>query len=137
MAQADLDGLAPQEVAVLLVDFQNDFCHPDIAAGHAPTNTANAQTAARANDFARQAAALGVHVIYTQQILNPSHLTPRQRQWETEEDGRCIDGSWGAELFVPPVPGSTTVRKYRYDIWQSQEFVDLVDAQGIHGLVIS
>lgn len=136
MTPAYLDGLAPHEVAALLVDFQNDFCHPDAAAGRAPTNTANARTAARANDFARQAAALGVHVLYAQQILNASRLTPLQRQWETGERGLCVEGSWGAELFVDPVPGATVVRKYRFDIWRSHEFVDLLAARGIRGLII-
>lgn len=135
MVQATLAGLALREVAVLLVDFQNDFCHPDVAGGQTPTNTANAWAAVRANDFARDAAARGAHVIYSQQILDLTRLTPRQRRWETP-GGLCAAGSWGAELFVAPIPGSTVVRKYRFDIWQSPEFVDLLEARGIQGLVI-
>ena len=137
MAQADLDGLAPHEVAVLLVDFQNDFCHPDVAGGRVPPNTANARTAVRANAFARRAASLGAQVIYSQQILNLAQLTPRQRQWETEQDGLCVEGSWGAELFVERIPGSAVVRKYRFDIWQSQEFVEILAARGVQGLIVS
>jgi len=136
MLQAALDGLAPHEVAVLLIDFQNDFCHPDVADGGAPTNTANARTAATANAFARRAASLGAHVIYSQQILSVSRLTPRQRQWESEPCGLCAEGSWGAELFVERVAGSDVVRKYRFDIWQSQEFGEVLAARGIQGLII-
>jgi nicotinamidase-related amidase len=136
MLQAALDGLAPHEVAVLLVDFQNDFCHPDVAEGRAPTNTANARTAAKANAFARRAACLGAHVIYSQQILSLPRLTPRQRQWVSEQDGLCAEGSWGAELFVERVPGSVVVRKHRFDIWQSQEFGDALAALGVQGLII-
>ncbi len=135
MAQTDLDGLAPHEIAVLLVDFQNDFCHPD-AGGRPAGNTANARAAAEANDFAREASVHGSHVIYSQQILNLSRLTPLQYQWETQ-GGLCAEGSWGAELFISPIPGATIVRKYRFDIWQSPEFPSLLEAHGIQGLIIT
>lgn len=135
MAQTNLDGLAPHEVALLLVDFQNDFCHPDASNGPVATNTAKAATAHRANDFAGRVAALGVHIIYSQQILNLSRLTPRQRQWETA-DGLCREGSWGAELFVTPAPRAIVVRKDRFDIWQSQEFLASLNAHGIRGLIV-
>src|SRR5438046_323440 len=134
MARADrdnLEGLAPHQVAVVLVDFQNDFCHPDAGRGRVPTNTANAATARRANDFARRAARLGAHVIYSQQVLNLARLTPLQRKWESVETGLCVEGSWGAELFVDPIPGSSVVRKDRFDIWQAREFGELLDARGI------
>jgi nicotinamidase-related amidase len=131
-----VEGLAAHQIAVVLVDFQNDFCHPDACRGRPPTNTANAATARRANTFARQAAHLGMHVIYAQQVLNLARLTPLQRQWETLETGLCIAGSWGAELFVDPIPGAAIVRKDRFDIWQSQEFVAQLEAWGIQGLII-
>jgi nicotinamidase-related amidase len=62
-------------------------------------------------------------------------LTPRQRRHE-RPDGLCVVGSWGAELFIQPVPGAHIVTKYRFDIWQSQEFTDLLKALKIEGLVI-
>ncbi len=136
MAQTDFDGLAPHEIAVLLVDFQNDFCHPNAAGGCPAGNTANARVAAEANEFARQASMHGAHVIYSQQILNLSRLTPLQRRWETP-GGLCAEGSWGAELFIAPIPGATIVRKYRFDIWQSQEFTSLLEARGVKGLIIT
>lgn len=129
-------GLAPHQVAVVLVDFQNDFCHPAAGRGRVAANTANAATAHRANDFARRAARLGAHVIYSRQVLNLARLTPLQRQWESLETGLCVEGSWGAELFVDPIPGSSLVRKDRFDIWGSREFVDLLEARGIQGLII-
>jgi len=131
-----LEGLAPHQVAVVLVDFQNDFCHPNACHGRTPTNTANAATAFRANDFARRASRLGMHIIYSRQILTPARLTLLQQQWENVETSLCVEGSWGAELFVDPVPGSSIVRKDRFDIWQSRAFGDLLDAWDIQGLII-
>jgi nicotinamidase-related amidase len=128
----DLD---PGRVAVVLVDFQRDFCGPPgIEAGRAGTD-ANARTALRANAFAVEAARLGVRVIYSQQVLDIDRLASRQRRWEVGSR-LCVEGSDGAELFVPPVPGARVVRKYRFDIWQSQEFLDVLVDWDIDGLVI-
>jgi nicotinamidase-related amidase len=127
--------LKPDQVAVLLVDFQNDFCSPELFRQDPPTNTANAQTAERANAFALQAAARGAHVIYTRQVLDLDTLSPRQRRWEQAE-GLCAAGSWGADLFVDPVPRAHVVTKHRFDVWQCEEFLGLVDHLGIDGFVI-
>ena len=133
---SDFFHLPPQRVAVVLIDFQNDFCSPDVAGGGPVSNTGNAAAAVRANSFAAAAAELGAHVIYTRQVLEPDRLTPRQRRWE-RPDGICSAGSWGADLFLEPVPGSTVVTKDRFDCWQSRQFTDLLDAHDIDGLVIT
>jgi nicotinamidase-related amidase len=128
-------ALDPGRVAVVLVDFQRDFCGPPgVEAGRAGTD-ANARTAVRANAFAAEAARSGVRVIYSQQVLDPDRLTPRQRRWEAGSR-LCLAGSAGADLFLPPVPGARVVRKHRFDIWQSQEFLDVLAEWDIDGLVI-
>jgi nicotinamidase-related amidase len=118
-----------------MVDFQNDFCSPEVAVDGPPVNTQNAATARRANVFAARAAELGSPVIYTRQVLDLDRLTWRQRRWEVP-DGLCAAGSWGAELFVDPVSGADVVVKDRFDTWQSQEFVDVLETRDIDGLVI-
>ena len=131
---AELLLLPPARVAVVLVDFQNDFCSP--AADNGPvTNIHNAQAAVRANAFAAEAQGLGARVIYTQQILDWPALPERQRRWEIP-DGLCAAGTWGAELFITPIPGSTTVVKHRFDVWQSAAFVRELDGHDIDGLII-
>ncbi|HEY0001712.1 MAG TPA: isochorismatase family cysteine hydrolase [Actinoplanes sp.] len=120
--------LEPRRVAVVLVDFQRDFCGP---AGTA----ANTRTAVRANRFAAEAAELGARVVYTQQTLELSRLTARQRRWE-EDSRMCLPGSPGVELAVEPVAGARVVRKYRFDVWQSPEFLDTLAGWDIDGLVI-
>jgi nicotinamidase-related amidase len=133
--QNDVAGLEPRRVAVLMVDFQNQFCHPD-AASAGSANRGNAATAARANAFARRAADLGAHVVYTRQVFDPTELTARQRIWD-EQLGLCRKGSWEAELFVEPVAGSHTIEKHRFDVWQSERFVAWLAAHEIDGLVVA
>ncbi|MGA8116780.1 MAG: isochorismatase family cysteine hydrolase [Actinocatenispora sp.] len=136
MGQNDVDGLPASRVAVLLVDFQNQFCHP-AACGSGPVgNTNNARAAHRATEFAARAAAIGAPVVYSQQVYDPERSTPRQRHWD-EQLGLCRAGSWEAELFVEPVPAATVITKYRFDIWQSTEFLDFLDRHEVEGLVIA
>ena len=128
----DLD---PKRVAVVLVDFQRDFCEPPgVGPGRGGTD-ANARTASRANEFAAEAARMGVRVVYSQQVLDLDRLSERQRRWETDST-LCVVGSAGAELFVPPVPGARVVVKRRFDIWQSEQFLDALADWDIDGLVI-
>jgi nicotinamidase-related amidase len=130
-----LDRLEPRRIAVVLVDFQNDFCRPSDP-GHDPAQTAaNAAAASRASAFAAAASAVGMRVIYTQQILDLTRLDARQRRWE-KHSRLCRDGSPGADLFIEPVPGSRVVRKYRFDIWQSSEFRRALTDWDIDGLII-
>ena len=118
-----------------MVDFQNDFCRPSTPDQDRAQTRANAEAARRANAFAGEAARLGTRVIYSQQISDPVRLTPRQRRRERDSQ-LCLAGSPGAELFIEPVPGSRIARKYRYDIWQSQEFLEALSDWDIDGLII-
>lgn len=127
--------LDPSRVAALLIDFQNDFCQPSGVDKDPVQTLANAQAARRADAFAAEASRCGIRVIYSQQILDMAQLSARQRRWE-EKSLLCRAGSDGAELFIKPVSGSKVVRKYRFDIWQSREFLDALAVWEIDGLII-
>ena len=88
VAQNDLAGIPPDRVGVLMVDFQNQFCHPRACGDGPVTNSHNAATAQRASSFAAAAARSGAKVIYTRQVLDPAQLTARQRRWD-EQMGLC------------------------------------------------
>jgi nicotinamidase-related amidase len=119
-----------------MVDFQNQFCHPRACGDGPVTNSHNAITAHRANAFAAAAARLGAKVIYTRQVLDPEQLSARQLRWD-KHSGLCKMGSWEAELFIEPVPRSIVVVKPRFDVWQSQEFLDYLAADPIDAFVIA
>jgi len=132
---SDLFSLPLARIAVVLVDFQNDFCSPAAGHGRPPTNTHNEAAARRANAFAAEASSLGAHVIYTQQVLDWKNMSPRQQRWEVP-NGLCAVGTWGAELYLDPVPGSTVVVKHRFDCWQSTAFTEVLQHHDVDGLVI-
>jgi nicotinamidase-related amidase len=122
------------QVAVVMVDFQKDFCGQG-KFGDIENHSHNAATALKANEFAAKAAELGVNVVYSRQILDFNELTDKQKRWE-EPEGRCAKESVGAELFIEPVLGSSIVVKYRYDIWQSQEFLEYLKQKNIDAVII-
>jgi nicotinamidase-related amidase len=131
----DLDALcalAPGRVAVVLVDFQTDFCGG--ASLGAPV-VHNARTALRASEFASRARELGAEVIYTRQVVDPERLSERQRRWEGEHS-LARAGTEGAELFIEPIDGAHVVAKDRFDVWQSREFTSLIERLGVEALVI-
>jgi nicotinamidase-related amidase len=132
----DFLSLPPSRIAVVLIDLQNDFCSPRVARGGPVSNTGNAAAAVRANAFAAASAFAGAHVVYTRQVLDLNRLTARQRRWE-QPDGLCAAGSWGADLYVDPVPGAVIVTKNRFDCWQSREFTDFIESRDVDGLVIA
>jgi len=127
MDLSEVTRLEPERVAVVLVDLQNEFCRGQAG---------NTATAERAQRFAAEAMALGADFVYTRQVLDWDGLTPRQRHWETPS-GLCAAGSTGAELFVAPLLGATVVTKYRFDLWQSEQWWEYLNAHNIDGLVIS
>ncbi len=132
--QTTVANAEPSRVAVVLIDFQNAFCH---AESHTVDDkVANRAAALRANDFAAVASDLGAEIVYTQQVLDLDFLSPRQREWAATEN-LCRKGSWQAELFLPTIPNATVVTKYRYDIWQSEEFLQFVEDMQPDGFVFA
>lgn len=136
VGQNDLDGVPPSRVAVLMVDFQNQFCDPRVCGDGPVTNRHNAATAHRANAFAADAARLDAQVIYTRQVFDPADLSARQRAWD-EQLGLCRKGSWEAELFIEPVPGGVVITKPRFDVWQSRAFLDYLATDPVDGFIIA
>jgi len=132
--QTSVNDMDPKSVAVVLIDFQNDFCHQE---AHAIDNkVSNREASARANKFAAAAASLGANVVYTKQVLDPDFLSERQREWAINEN-LCLKDSWGSELFLKPIPVSTVVTKYRYDLWQSKDFLRFIDTKRPEGFVFA
>ncbi len=133
-SQSDVVSINPKNIAVVLIDFQNGFCQK----GSNPVDdkTSNRKAALRANEFAASASSLGAKIVYTKQILDPEMITPRQREWAIPEN-ICPKDSWESELFLEPVSGATVVAKYRFDVWQSEEFLHFVEKENPEGFVFA
>lgn len=110
----------PGRSALLVVDLQNDYCHPDGAFGAAGRDiTGMSQVVTRAHALVGTARELGALVVFAQNTIDPegrlrTALSMRRRRRMSGRDAYVIDGSWGHELSAPlaPQPGDVVLRKY-------------------------
>ena len=105
------------KTAIVVVDVQNDFCHPEgaCAKGGADTSAALAMipTLARFLDAARGA---GAKVIFVQKVHEDC---TDSEAWTARSDGRpaktCRKGTWGTEFTgIAPAAGDAVVASHRY-----------------------
>lgn len=121
-------SLKAAESAVIVVDMQNDFAHPDGAlfVPDAPTTVPVIQ------EVLGRARRAGVRVVYTQ-------------DWHSEDDPEfdiwprhTVQDTWGARILdaLTPEPGDTVIRKARYDGFYGTQLSHLLQIWGVRHLVI-
>lgn len=149
LSEFDLD---PERTALLVIDFQNDFCHEDgffAAAGHdVSTCMAAARRTARLIDEVRP---YGIAVFYSRSI-NPERptykLPPLRFRAPRDSDAFRVGvggkntfepGSWGAQLVdeLSPAPGEVVVDKPRYNMFHRTELEEQLRARGIDTILIT
>lgn len=134
----------PRHAAVVVVDMQNDFCHPE---GHFPRNGKNVDaiiaSVAPLVEFVQAAQARGVMVAFIRQLTLPHGLSdsPAWLRFKCR-DGKSpeytLKGSWGAELVDGLQPGArdVVVDKFRPDAFVRTPLDGILRARGIQTLVV-
>ncbi len=121
-------ALEAKKTAVIVVDMQNDFAHPE-GALFVPDAPKTIPAIARLLDKARSA---GARVAYTQ-------------DWHAEDDPEfsiwprhAVAGSWGAEIVseLAPRPGELVVKKLRYDGFYGTPLDHQLRLWGIQNVVV-
>lgn len=118
--------LDPQRAALIVIDMQNDFCHPE---GSLPKHHGLAVAASHAilpklHELATAARSAGVPVIYTQMMNDPRTQSPAflGRKAVFGRPPICRTGSWGAELWgVEPEPDDIRVVKHRHSAFHGTD----------------
>lgn len=134
----------PRHAAVVVVDMQNDFCHPD---GHFPRNGKDVgaiiASVAPLVEFVQAAQARGVMVAFIRQLTLPHGMSdsPAWLRFKCR-DGKgpeyTLQGSWGAELVDGLQPGArdVVVEKFRPDAFVRTPLDGILRARGIQTLVV-
>lgn len=134
----------PAHTALVVVDVQNDFCHPEgHFARHGKDISACQNMVEPTVAFVRQAQALGIRVFFLQQLTLP-HGASDSPAWLRFKcrDGKSpeytLKGSWGAELVegLTPGPRDLVVEKFRPDGFVATSLNLLLKANGIQTTVI-
>lgn len=138
-----LDAIAPEQAALLVIDMQNAFCHPEGTLGVSGVDVAPAQAAALSiRRLVEAFRAAGLPVIWTKQVhlerdaararkVLPSHTEKRKRV-------SALSGSWDAafidELADLPVDPTFVVTKHRFGGFYETRLEVLLDMLGVSSL---
>jgi nicotinamidase-related amidase len=126
--------LEAAETAVVVVDMQNGFCHPD-GSLYAPGSEDAIEPSARLVERAREA---GAHVVYTRDVHPPEQFEGNHYYDEFDRWGEhVVEGSWEAELVeaLSPREEELVVVKHTYDAFHQTELEGWLDAHGVNNLV--
>src|SRR4051794_13067270 len=131
-------------VAVLIIDMQNGFCHPDGSFAKVGADVSGMTAAiagcVRIVDAAR---ASGIPVLFTKAIHEPG-LT----DWKVLSElpmfaglrniGSCEDGSWDAELVdeLKPGPDDVVLTKSRFSPFVETDIQQRLEDMGVEHLIV-
>jgi nicotinamidase-related amidase len=128
----DLD---PDQTAVVVVDMQNGFCHPD-GSLYAPDSEAAIEPVGALVDRARGA---GASVVFTRDVHPPEQFEDAHYYDEFDRWGEhVVEGSWEAELVsdLDPRADDLVVEKHTYDAFHETQLEGWLDAHNIRDLVV-
>ena len=109
--------LAPGQSALLVIDVQNDYCHPHGSLGsHGADLACIAPALANIRRLIDGARAAGAAVIFIRNWHQPWANSAGWRARVARQSGSAQAESWGAEFYgVAPAPGEPVIDKQRYD----------------------
>ena len=125
----------PAGTAIVVVDMQNGFCHPD-GSLYAPGSEDAIEPCLDLVSRARDADA---SVVYTRDVHPPEQFEDAHYYDEFERWGEhVVEGSWEAELVeeLDPRDDEHVVVKHTYDAFYRTDLEGYLDTHGIDDLVI-
>ena len=125
----------PDRTAVVVVDMQNGFCHPD---GNlfAPDSEAAVEPV---TDLVARAREAGASVVYTRDVHPEEQFEGNHYYDEFGRWGKhVVEGTWGAELHgdLDVREADHVVEKHTYDAFHQTDLEGYLDAHGIDDLLI-
>ncbi|WP_336326670.1 cysteine hydrolase family protein [Halovenus sp. HT40] len=124
----------PDQTAVVIVDMQNGFCHPD-GSLYAPGSEAAIEPC---SDLVAQARDAGAAVIYTRDVHPPEQFEGAHYYDEFERWGEhVVEGSWEAEIVdgLDVREEDHVVVKHTYDAFHETDLEGYLSAHNIKNLV--
>ena len=136
--------IAPAHTAVISVDIQNDFCHPEgHFARYGKDLSLTIERLPTMVSFVRESQALGIPVMFIRQFTMPgAHSdSPAWLRFKTR-DGKdpnyTVPGTFGWEFVdgLEPGPNDTVIEKSRPDAFLSTHLERVLRSRGIETVVI-
>jgi nicotinamidase-related amidase len=127
--------LDPTQTALVVVDMQNGFCHPE-GSLYAPDSEATIEPVAGLIERARDD---GASIVFTRDVHPPEQFEDAHYYDEFDRWGEhVLKGSWEAELVeeLSPHDADLVVEKHTYDAFHETQLAGWLDAHGIKDLVV-
>jgi nicotinamidase-related amidase len=135
--------LDPRHTALVVVDMQNDLCHPHGAFGRGGLDLSDIRRVIpKIAELVAAGRRHGVLIAWLQQTRYPSGLSDapasermRSRYLASE---RCVEGTWGHQIVdeLTPEPDDLVVRKHRSSGFTGTALDMLLDSNGIETVVV-
>jgi ureidoacrylate peracid hydrolase len=135
-----LAGIDRNQAAVVVIDMQNDFCHPSLSPKRGESLTPEQAIVTPIKKLVRAARDSGVPVIFARFVLTEHAAQRNNLRHLPREDGSllCREGTWGADWFeVRPEPGDAIVTKHRNSAFIGTDFDLILRAKGITSLLLT
>jgi ureidoacrylate peracid hydrolase len=129
----------PSRTALVMIDVQNDFCHPEGWAGRAGLDVSGMPALlSRLERLIEAARANGVHVAFVQLVGDE---TTDSAVWIGEDGQRaniCRKGTWGVELMqLVPKPEEPIIAKPRYGAFHKTDLESILQGWGTDTIVFT
>jgi len=125
----------PDSTAVIVVDMQNGFCHPD-GSLYAPASEEAIEPVNEVIETGRDA---GASIVFTRDVHPPEQFADAHYYDEFERWGEhVVEGTWDAELVedLDVREGDHVVVKHTYDAFYRTDLEGYLDTHGIDDLLI-
>ena len=125
----------PDRTAVVVVDMQNGFAHPD-GSLYAPGSGAAIEGCAELLERARAA---GAHRVYTRDVHPPEQFADAHYYDEFERWGEHVrEGSWESDIVdeLAPTADARIITKHTYDAFYQTGLDGHLEAHGIDDLLL-
>ncbi len=128
-------------LALLVVDIQNDFCHEAGAFAKQGMNVTNVQRMVPTlQGLIMQVRKYSVPVIYTRQVESEEVTPPNlQRLFQRERlISVCAPNSWGSQFYqLQPLNSEHIFEKYTYDAFSNPQLEKTLDGHNVDSLIIT
>jgi ureidoacrylate peracid hydrolase len=141
-----LSDLDPKHTALLVIDMQNAFAHPDGALGASGVDmSAAADAVARTRELVEGCKAAGIHVFWTMQehLVGDATRGRKRLRGHTTKRVRVPseEGTWDAELVEELAPLADepihVVKKHRFGAFYDTRLHTLMRARDVDALLVT
>ncbi len=130
----------PRHTALLVVDMQNDYCHPDGALARNGTHVASTDAIVpRLAALLDAARASGTKVIFIRTTHDEwTDSLARKSLPRLKKMPVCRTGTWGAEFYgVAPGPNDYVITKHRYSAFLGTALDLVLRSNGTRTLIVT